>query len=187
MNGQSDLDFNSLSHQIESDQMTKWLIPWLSLIETCHVAYLIFGKLICTHSWRILIARFVLRVPVAVSAFVESGFPAVAIVAVFFAAVLTILLLSFVLGAFSLRNWILPAIVLGPTTLSPIVVDGWSWDAVVSLIGFGSGSITFPLDWSVCWKEPPVAHLVMFVVGSFIGSIIDFARDRSSPRKLHQD
>jgi hypothetical protein len=167
--------------------MDRRLITCLSLIELCHTAYLIFGKLICAESWRILVVRFVLRIPIAISTLVQAGFPAVPIVAVFFAAFLTLLFLSFVLGAFSLRNWILPAIVLGPTTLAPVVVDGWSYDALLSLAGFGSGSITFPLDWPVCWKEPPVSHLVMFVVGSFIGSVIDLTRDRRSPRQLQED
>jgi Mg/Co/Ni transporter MgtE len=41
------------------------------------------------------------------------------------------------------------------------------------------GSITFPLDWRVCWKEPPISHSVGLVCGSILGSVLDLIAGRN--------
>jgi hypothetical protein len=91
--------------------------------------------------------------------------------------------MALVLGAFRIDNWVMPGIIIGATTLTPTAVTGWTYEVTGSLLGFGLGSVTFPLDWPVCWKNPPASHVVGFVIGSCAGAFVDLGKRRKIREK----
>lgn len=84
------------------------------------------------------------------------------------------LAMSFIFGAFSLKNWVIPSILLGPLEISACMIDYPRYTYIFGIFGFIFGSITFPLDWNVCWKEPPISHITLLIVGTFIGTLFDY-------------
>lgn len=121
----------------------------------------------------ILYLNFILRFPFILSRMREEKIKLFQFISIMVSSILTILIFIFILGAFSIRKWILFSIFIGPVTLIPIYLDGWNYDIYLSLIGLLFGSILFPLDWQVYWKTPPISHIIFFTAFSFIGSYID--------------
>jgi hypothetical protein len=153
-----------------------FLIPLLTLVELCQVAFLIHKRYICTKTARVLISRFFLRFPLALFDLIQSRIPFIGVAAIIFSSVIFFWFMAFVLGAFTAKTWVLSGIVIGSSTISPGPVTGWTREIIGSLAGFAAGSVTFLLDWPVCWKEPPVSSLVGLVVGSFAGGLLDLLK-----------
>lgn len=82
--------------------------------------------------------------------------------------------MSFIFGAFSLNNWVIPSLLLGPLEISACMIDYPRYTYILGVLGFIFGSITFPLDWDVCWKEPPISHIILLIIGTFIGTVLDY-------------
>jgi hypothetical protein len=117
--------------------------------------------------------RLVIRFPLLIWDLGDAGMGVLGILSILISSTLILFFMVIILSAFSMANWILPVLVLGSSSLAPVAVQGWTYEAIISLGGFVAGSVPFPLDWPVAWKEPPIPHIFLFVIGSLIGGVID--------------
>lgn len=143
----------------------------VNILSLVYCVWLIFTGRLCSEAVR-LVWIHGLKIPfVAVKMAKVIGW--FGTVAAFFASVIVFYMAALVLGAFGWENWLVPGLVLGPVSLAPVAIYGWTYEGMLSMLGFALGAVPFPLDWPVCWKEAPVAHCVMYVVLGCVGAIID--------------
>lgn len=77
------------------------------------------------------------------------------------------------LGCFNFKNWMTSMLFYSPVIIGQIGFSECSYSSAFSVLGFIIGCVPFPLDWPICWKEPPVSHAFLMLFGSILGSLID--------------
>lgn len=152
----------------------KLVIPfYISLIQLIVCILLICACRIEKYYLYILYLHFILRFPFIFFRFQEKKINFLQFFSIIISSIITVFIFAMLFGGFSLKKWLLFSTFIGPVTLSPIYLDGWNYNIYLSLIGLLLGSIPFPLDWPVYWKHPPIPHLILLTLFSFIGSLID--------------
>ena len=130
-----------------------------------------YNKSFCQNSMRVLFIQ-ALRIPSSAVKLTRKvgklgSFSAMV------SSIIVFLSLAYIFGSSSPVNWVPMGIVVAPISLAPVAAEGWTVTSLLGLAGFTLGAASFPLDWPICWKEPPVANIFMYSVLSLAGSIMD--------------
>ena len=95
------------------------------------------------------------------------------IFASYLASFICIFSMCFIVGAYDLKIWIEPSLILSFCVFPSLIKGHFSYYAKLSCFGFASGAFAFPLDWPVTWKKPPIFNIFLMTIFGLIGIIID--------------
>ena len=95
------------------------------------------------------------------------------ILASYLASFICIFSMCFIVGAYNLKIWIEPSLILSVCVFPSLIKGHFSYYAKLSCFGFASGAFAFPLDWPVTWKKPPIFNIFLMTIFGLIGIIID--------------
>lgn len=143
----------------------------VSLVSVFYSFYLIYDRSFCRNATRVLFLQ-ALRIPSSV-VILTRKLGKLGCFSVMLSSILVFISMSYILGAFSQTNWVFTGLIIAPTSLAPVAVTGWTFASALGLAGFALGAVPFPLDWPICWKEPPIPHVFLHSLLSLIGSVVD--------------
>lgn len=144
----------------------------VSVISVSYLFYLMYNRSFCRKSTHVLFLQ-ALRIPLSVVKLTRKLGKLGCLSAVI-SSIIVFISMAYILGAFSCTNWILTGLIIAPGTLAPVAVDGWTFTSTLGLVGFALGAVPFPLDWPICWKEPPIPHIFLHSILTMVGAILDF-------------
>ena len=147
---------------------------WCSLVE-----FLVLISLCITHVYcklyRFLIYLRIITTILVHHRYAKKGNLSVkSLIASNIASFIVVVSMVFILGATEIKKWIVPSFALSFSSVVPLFFIEAELYSIISIIGFISGSFTFPLDWPICWKQTPISHTFMMILGGFIGELTNY-------------